>query len=150
MVAFIHGYGVGFVFGCAYVKISSVLSKILCFYGVTRSCANIAYYDIQDWQVIYYLRKNIFVIASQPRYKQAKATIQKLQALKSELLQACKDLEALEMLQYVDKFAGSFTVDRQPTNRHAAVYKIPVNVVPGFHNKGLALVGTTTFDSIIS
>ena len=113
------------------------------------SVPEVAYYDMQDWQALYYLRKNAYVIAVQPRYKQAKATIQKLQALKSELIQLCKNLEALEMLQYVDKFAGSFTVDRAPTNRHAALYKVPVNVVPGFHNKGIALVGTTTFDSVI-
>ena len=104
---------------------------------------------MQDYQVLYYARKNYFITASQPRYKQAKATIQKLQALKSELIQICKNLEALDMLQYVDKFAGSFTVDRSPTNRHAALYRVPVNVTPGFANKGIALVATTAFDSIV-
>ena len=113
------------------------------------SVEEVAYYDMQDFQVLYYLRKNAYVLAVQPRYKQAKATIQKLQALKSELIQLCKGLEALDMLQFVDKFAGSFTVDRAPTNRHAALYRVPVNIVPGFHNKGIALVGTTTFDSVI-
>lgn len=109
-----------------------------------------AYYDMQDWQVLYYLRKNAYVIAMQPRYKIAKATVQKLQSLRSELIQICKRLEDLEMLQHVDKFADQFTVDRQPNNRHAAVYRVPVNVVPGFHNKGIALVGTTQFDLVVA
>lgn len=113
------------------------------------SVAEVAYYDIQDWQVLYYLRKNCYVIASQPRYKQAKATTEKLQALKSELIQICKSMEALQMLQHVDLFAGDFTVDRAPTNRNAALYRVPVNVVPILANLGIALVGTTKFDQII-
>jgi phage tail sheath gpL-like len=114
------------------------------------SVTEVAYYDVQDWQVLYYLRKNCYVIASQPRYKQAKATVGKLQALKSELIQICKSMEALTMLQFVDKFAGDFTVDRAPTNRNAALYKVPVNVVPILANLGIALVGTTQYDSIVS
>lgn len=117
---------------------------------VTAGVVETAYYDMQDWQVLYYLRKNIYNLAQQPRYKQAKASIQKLQALRSEMIKICKDLEALETLQYVDKFVDQFTVERAPSNRHAALYRVPVNVIPGFHNKGIELVGTTQFDEVVA
>ena len=111
------------------------------------SAANVAYYDVQDWQVLYYLRKNCYVTASQPRYKQAKASDQILQSLRSEIIQLCKSMESLTMLQSVDKFIGSITVQRVPSNRNAAVYSVPVNVVPGLMSVGIALTGTTLFDS---
>ena len=111
------------------------------------SAANVAYYDLQDWQVLYYLRKNCYVTASQPRYKQAKASDQVLQALRSEIIQLCKSMESLTMLQSVDKFIGSITVQRVPSNRNAAVYSVPVNVVPGLMSVGIALTGVTLFDS---
>lgn len=118
---------------------------------VTSGVVETAYYDHQDWRVLFYLRKNIYNLAVQPRYKQAKASTQKLAALKSEILALCKTLEVepLQMLQHVDLLADQFTYARQPNNRHAAVYYVPVNVIPGFHNKGVELVGTTQFDSVV-
>jgi phage tail sheath gpL-like len=107
----------------------------------------VAYYDMQDWQALYYYRKNAYVLASQPRYKIAKATDSKLRALRSELIAIAKTFEALEIFQNVDDLVKSFTVTRDPANRHAAVYGVPVNVVPGFHNKGIGVEGTTEFDS---
>lgn len=108
----------------------------------------IAYYDIQDWQVLYYIRKNAYNIAIQPRYKIAKATDQKIGALKSEIIDMLKTLEKdpLSMVQHVESFLPEMTASRDPQNRHAAIYYIPLNVVPGFHNKGIDLVGTTEFD----
>ena len=112
------------------------------------SVANAAYYDMQDFQVLYYLVKNCYVTASQPRYRQAKATIQILQALRSELIQICKTMETLDMLQQVDKFLDLFTVSRVASNRNAAVYSVPVNVVPGLMNVGIAITGTTLYDAV--
>ena len=111
------------------------------------SAANVAYYDLQDWQTLAYLKKNCYVTASQPRYAHAKATDQTLQALRSEIIQLCKEMETLQMLEYVDKFLGDITVTRVASNRNAAVYQVPVNVVPGLMNIGIALVGTVRYDS---
>ena len=111
------------------------------------SAANSAYYDVQDWQTLFYLAKNCYVTASQPRYAQAKATDQVLASLRSEIIQLCKAMETLQMLEYVDKFMDQITVTRVASNRNAAVYAVPVNVVPGLMNIGIALVGTTKFDS---
>lgn len=117
---------------------------------VVASVEDTAYFDMQDWQVLYYLRKNCYNLAMQPQYRIAKASVQKLQALRSDLIKICKQLEELEMLQFVDKFVDQFTVDRQATNRSAAVYRVPVNCIPGFHNKGIEIVGTTQFDAVVA
>lgn len=106
-----------------------------------------SYYDYQDWAVLYYYRKNAYILSRQTRYRIAKATDKKLRALKSELIQLAKDFETLEMFQHVDELVEQFTVTRPLDNRYAGVYEIPVNVVPGFHNKGIAVHGTTQFDT---
>lgn len=113
------------------------------------SVEDAAYYDMQDWQVLYYLRKNSYNVASQPRYKQAKASIAKFQALKSELFQLCKQMESLDMLQYVDLLANQFSVTRSLQNRHAGLFSVPVNVIPGFHNKGIELDAGVQFDVVV-
>lgn len=106
-----------------------------------------AYYDMQDWQGLYYYRKNAYVRAQSDVFKRAKASDRVLLALKSELIAIAKDFELQEIFQDVDKFADQFTVTRPLDNRFAGIYSIPVNVVPGFHNKGIALHGTTQFDT---
>lgn len=106
------------------------------------------YYDLADWQVLYYLRKQAYVLAQKPRYKRAKASDTKIKALLSEIIQACKKMEELEMLQHVDLFADQFTATRSLTNRNAAVYSIPVNVIPAFENKGIELLGSDQFDVV--
>ena len=108
-----------------------------------------SYFDMQDWQSLYYFRKNAYTTAKQPRYSIAKATDAKLKALGSELIALAKQFEQLEIFQYVDKLVQDFVVARSLTNRSAAVYTIPVNVVPGFHNKGIDTIGTTKYDSFI-
>lgn len=110
----------------------------------------VAYFDLQDWLVLFYTRKLVYVLAQQPRYKNAKASVPRILALKSEILSAAVELEKLEMLQHVALLADQFTAERQSNNRHAAVYRIPLNVIPGFMNKGIELVGTTQFDSVIA
>ena len=109
-----------------------------------------AYYDVQDWQILYLMRTNAYITAQQPRYRQGKASDQNLQALKSELLDAALSMQSLGMLQHVEQLAALFTVARQPQNRYAAVYYVPVNVIPGFHNKGIDIVGTELFDIVVS
>lgn len=112
--------------------------------------SEVAYFDLQDWLVLFYTRKTVYIIAQQPRYKNAKANVPRILALKSEILSAAIELEKLEMLQHVALLADQFTADRQSNNRHAAVYRVPLNVIPGFMNKGIELVGVTQFDSVIA
>lgn len=106
------------------------------------------YFDVQDWQVLYLYRKNAFVLSQQSRYKNAKGTNQKAESFLSELIAIAKQLEDLEMLQFVQELADQFTFRRDSSNRSAFIFEVPLNVVPGFHNKGIGLTGTTQFDLI--
>ncbi|MFV8250245.1 hypothetical protein [Bdellovibrio bacteriovorus] len=107
-----------------------------------------SYFDLQDWQVLYYLWKQVYYLSREPRYKNAKMTDDKIQALLSEIIATCKTLEAapFNMVQRVDELMSSFGWKRSDLNRSAAIYEIPVNVVPGFHNKGMNIIGTDKFD----
>lgn len=107
----------------------------------------VAYFDMQDWQGLYFYRKNAFIRAQQPQFKRAKGTDRKAKALLSELLFIAKDFETLEIFQKVDELADQFKVFRTKTSRDSFIYEVPVNVVPGFHNKGIGITGTTQFDS---
>ena len=108
--------------------------------------ADNAYFDMQDWQVLYLFRKNAFNISQQPNFKRAKATVAKARALKRELLAIARSMETLEMLQFIEQLANEFTFRRAADNRSAFIFEVPLNVVPGFHNKGIGLIGTTKFD----
>ena len=109
-----------------------------------------AYFDLQDWEGLYYFRTNCYAICQQPQFKLAKASDQKAAALNSEFLRIAKDLEALEIFQHVDKLAGQFVYSRSLTNRSAFVFSCPVNVVPGFYNKDVDIIGTTAFDTVVA
>lgn len=127
------------------VCISRTVTSLQSVSGVVDS----AYYDMQDWQVLYLYRTNAYNMANSSTYKRAKASDKNLLSLKSELIKIAKDFELLEMFQHVDQLADQFTVTRPLDNRHAGVYACPVNVIPGFHNKGIGIDGTTAFDTFI-
>lgn len=108
-----------------------------------------AYYDMQDWQKMYSYRTDCYARANEERYKRTGASDDKIKALGSEFKVIAKTYETLGMFQYVDKLINEFVVKRHPSNRHAAIYTLPVNVIPGFHNKGIDIVGTNKYDSFI-
>ena len=113
------------------------------------SVADANYFDQQDWAVLYLIRINAFNLAKQPQFVRAKASAQKVNALRSGIIAVLRALEGLEMLQFVDELADQVTVRQDPTNRSAFIYTVPVNVIPGFHNKGIGIIGTTEFDGTI-
>lgn len=105
------------------------------------------YFDIQDWQVLYYLRMQCYNLAQQPQYKIAKASDATAKALMSDIINTCKIMQDdLNMLQYVDQLLSEFEYNRSATVRSAFTYYVPVNVIPGFFNKGIEVVGTNQFD----
>jgi phage tail sheath gpL-like len=116
----------------------------------TAAIEETAYFDMQDWQVLYFFRKNCFAASSEETFRRAKASVTKAKALNSRFLKIAKDLETLEMFQHVDLLAGEFVFARSLTNRSAFVFSAPANVIPGFHNKGVELIGTTKFDQVIA
>ena len=126
---------------------SVMISRSITTYRPISASEATNYYDFQDWKVLYYYRENAYLTSKQPRYAIAKGTDKKLKALLSELIQLALDFQTLEMFQKVEELTPQFSVDRPLDNRFAGEYNIPVNVVPGFMNKGIGVVGTTQFDS---
>lgn len=111
------------------------------------AAADASYYDMQDWQKLYYFRMNVYLLSTQARYKRAHASDQKLLALRSEIIATAKEFERLDMFQHVDDLVEQFKCTRVSGNRHAAVYEAPTNCIPGFHNKGIGITGTDEFDT---
>ena len=105
-----------------------------------------AYFDVMDWQVMYFYRKNAYSIARQDRYVRAKNSAATLKNLKSELIVLAKDFESQGMFQHVEKFLDQFTVERPTNNRSAAIFRTPFNVVAGLHNIAIDAIGTDQFD----
>jgi len=125
------------------VKISRTITS----YGPTPGTPAASYYDMQDWQTLYYVRENAWVLCQQTRYKRTRMTEAVLKNLRSEIVAQLKTLEGLGMLQYIDKLSSQFTINSVAGDRFAAVYNFPLNVVPGFHNKGIGIEGTDQFDT---
>lgn len=107
--------------------------------------ADTSYIDLQDWQTLYYLRKQAYILTQQDRYKRARNSATKQAALKSELIHIMLEMEKLEMLQDVESLVAQVVVTNAPgDNPYACQIDIPVNVIPGFHNKGIFLHGITS------
>jgi phage tail sheath gpL-like len=106
------------------------------------------YFDMQDWQGLYYVRKNAYAIAQKPRYRRAKRSVKKVKSLRSEIItDVLKPCEALEICQGVDQLAKDLAISLPADNRSAAVLTIPIDIIAGFHNKGIDLQGTNAADS---
>lgn len=107
-----------------------------------------AYYDIQDWQIMYEYRFNCYIESKTEPFKNKKLSDQKLRDFKSAILKIAESFERQGMFQHVAKLADQFVAIREEGNRHAGIVKSPVNVVPGFHQKGIDITGTNEFDTI--
>ncbi len=107
-----------------------------------------AYYDVQDFQVLYFWRKTLFTRFSQPDFKKRKASEESADLIKSEMLRLANLFQDQEMFQAVEELAKQFLVERNASDRHRFDYKTPVNVVPGLHVIAGNIEATTEFDTI--
>lgn len=107
-----------------------------------------AYYDVQDFQQLYFFRKTVYTRFSQPDFKQRKASAGTAKEIKAEVIRLAKIFEDQGMFQNVDKLAPLFKVERSASDRHRFDVFVPVNVVPGLHVIASNLQATTQFDSI--
>lgn len=107
-----------------------------------------AYYDVQDFQVLYFLRKTLFTRFSQPDMVQRKASKQTAQEVKSEVLRLLTAFEDQQMVQAVRQLASSVLVERNASDRHRFDVKVPVNVIPGLHVIAVNIEATTEFDEL--
>lgn len=106
-----------------------------------------AYYDVQDFQVLYFFRKTVFSRLNQADLKQVKASIETAKLIKGEVIRLAQLFEDQGMFQAVGKLAAQFVVERSLTDRHRFDMKIPVNVVPGLHVVASNIAAGTQFDS---
>lgn len=106
-----------------------------------------SYYDVQDFQVLYFYRKALWTRFSQNDFKQTKASDEKAKAAKSEAVRIAMAFETESMFQHVKELATQFIVQRSSSDRHRFDGKYPVNVVPGLHVIASNVEATTQYDS---
>lgn len=107
-----------------------------------------AYYDVQDFQTLYYWRKTLFTRFSQPDFTQRKASRGTAVEIKSECIRLATAFEDQNMFQAVSDLAKQFQVERNASDRHRFDVKTPVNVIPGLHVIAINVEATTEFDTI--
>lgn len=107
-----------------------------------------SYYDVQDFQVLYFFRKTVFTRFSQPDFKNKKASNAMIVAVKGTAVGLAETFETQDMFQNVGDLAPSFECERNISDRHRIDLKIPVNVIPGLHVIASNIVAGTRFDII--
>lgn len=107
-----------------------------------------AYYDVQDFQVLYYWRKTLYTRFSQPDLKQTKASTENARLIKGEAIRLAVAFEDQNMFQAVSKLAKDFLIERSATDRHRFDIKTPVNVIPGLHVIATNIEATTLYDTV--
>lgn len=107
-----------------------------------------AYYDVQDYQVLYYFRKAIVTRESQPDFRNVKASTETAKKLRSEIIRIMGVFETNTMFQAVAELSKSVTVSRSTSDRHRFDTSIPTNVVPGLHVIANTILATTEFDNL--
>lgn len=105
------------------------------------------YYDMQDFMVLYYLRKTLYTRFKQKDFKKKNSKKVQKKAL-GEVIRILRAFEDEEMLQAVDQLAKLVKVQTVVTDRHAFEIYVPVNVIPGLHRKKINVEGTTLYDVI--
>lgn len=107
-----------------------------------------AYYDVQDFQVLYFWRKTLFTRWSQPDLKQAKASVDTAKLILSEALRMAHVFQDSNAFQAVDQLAKQFRVERSSSDRHRFDVLTPVNVIPGLHVIATQIQAGVQFDTL--
>lgn len=107
-----------------------------------------AYYDVQDFQVLYLWRKTVFTRGSQPDFTNVKASATVARDFKAELIRLATAFEDQTMFQAVAELAKQFQVERSASDRHRFDVFTPVNVIPGLHVIATNIQATTEGDSL--
>jgi phage tail sheath gpL-like len=113
----------------------------------TTPISDDAYVDVQDFQVLVFWRKTLWIRLNQPDLKQVKASLNTAQNLMGELLRLARVFEDQGMFQSVAQLAKSFAIERNPSDRSRFDVLTPVNVIPGLHCVAVNVQASTNFDS---
>lgn len=107
-----------------------------------------AYYDVQDFNVLYFWRKTVYTRLAQPDFKQRKASLSAAQDILSEIIRLANLFQDQQMFQAVAQLAKQFVVERATSDRSRFNLLTPVNVIPGLHVIATNVVATTQFDTL--
>jgi len=107
-----------------------------------------AYFDVQDFQVLYFWRKTLFTRFNQPDFANVKASVDKARAIKSEVVRLMRVFEDNEMFKSVAELAKQVSVSTNDSDRHRFDIDTPVNVIPGLHVIATTVRAGTQFDTI--
>ncbi len=107
-----------------------------------------SYYDVQDFQTLYFWRKTVYTRLSQPDMKQRKASNDAAKDIKSELIRLATLFQDQQMFQAVDQLSKEFVVERSTSDRSRFNVLTPVNVIPGLHVIATNVSATTEFDQL--
>lgn len=107
-----------------------------------------AYYDVQDFQVLYYWRNTVVNRLNQPDLVNVKASITTAKLIKSELLRLATLFQTNGMFQNVNQLASQFIVERSSSDRGRFDIQTPVNVIPGLSVVATNIIATTQFDNL--
>lgn len=106
-----------------------------------------AYYDIQDFQSLYFFRQTVWTRENQPDFSNTKASVQTAKNLKSEILRLMQLFETQGMFQATAQLAALVQVQRNVSDRTRFDVLIPVNVVPGLQVVANNIQAGTLFDT---
>ncbi len=123
--------------------VRSVTSRITTGDGETEVTA---YYDVQDFQVLYFFRLAVVTRLNQPDMTRVKASVQTANNIRGEVLRIAQTFEDQGMFQNVDGLAKLFVIERNATDRSRFDIFVPVNVVPGLHVIATNVQATTEGD----
>lgn len=107
-----------------------------------------AYYDVQDFMVLYFWRKTVKTRFSQVDFTERKAGAADAREVKAELIRLATAFEDNNMFQAVAQLAKQFIVQRNASDRHRFDSRTPVNVIPGLHTIANNTQAGTQFDEI--
>ena len=123
--------------------VRSVTSRLYQSDGVTQLTA---YYDVQDFQVLYYFRKAVAARFNQPDFTNQKASAGEATLARSEVIRLASTFEDQEMFQAVEQLSPQIQVQRNSQDRSRFDVFVPVNVVPGLHIIATNVQATTVGD----
>ena len=106
-----------------------------------------SYYDVQDFNVLYFWRKTLYTRFSQPDFKK-KASLRTANNIKAEAIRLAQQFESQEMFQAVNELAKEFIVEKNASDRSRFDVLTPVNVIPGLHVIATNVAATTRFDVV--
>ena len=106
-----------------------------------------AYYDVQDFMVLYYFRRAVYSRLNQSDLKAVKASVETAKLVRSEIIRLMQLFEDNGMFQVVDKLAPLVQVERSDSDRHRFDVAIPVNVIPGLHVIATNIKAGVLYDS---